>query len=153
MAKNWVVVADSASAKIFAVAGPTAGKLKEVETLSHPDGRKRAREIDADRPGRSFQSAGTMRHGMERSTDAKKQAVTTFARQVAGRLESARLQDGLMRLILVAPPEFLGLLRDNLSAEAKSLLQGEFALNLTGMKPDEIRSHLPEKLYNAIEPR
>lgn len=34
MAKNWVIVADSASAKIFSVAGPTATKLKEVKTLS-----------------------------------------------------------------------------------------------------------------------
>lgn len=152
MAKNLVIVADSASAQFFSVATPT-GTLKEVETLQHPKGRKRAREIDADRPGRSFQSAGTKRHGMERSTDAKKQAATEFARRVAARLESARLQDSLTRLILVAAPEFLGLLRDQLSVDTRTLVQAEFDLNLTGMKPGEIRAHLPEKLFRAIETR
>jgi len=43
MAKNWVIVADSASAKIFSVAGPTATKLKEVETLSGRCGGIRSR--------------------------------------------------------------------------------------------------------------
>ena len=150
MARNWVVVADSASAKIFSVATPTA-KLEEIETLEHPEGRLRARDIDADRPGRSFQSAGTKRHGMERPTAAKKQTVTVFARQVAARLESARLQNGLAKLILVAAPEFLGLLRDNLSAETRALVLAEFDLNLTAMKPSEIRAHLPEKLFSAID--
>jgi len=152
MAKNWVVVADRASAKIFSVATPTA-QFKAIETLEYPAGRMRARDIDADRPGRSFQSAGTKRHGMERSTDAKKQTAAAFARQVAARLESARVQDGLARLILVAAPEFLGLLRDNLSAETRDLVQAEFDLNLSGMKPGEIRAHLPEKLFPAIETR
>lgn len=152
MAENWVIVADSASAKIFSVAAPTA-QLKEVETLEHPEARMRAQDIDADRPGRSFQSAGHMRHGMERSSDVKKQEAGAFARQVAARLDSARMQNDLDKLILVAAPEFLGLLRDQLSAETRNLVQAEFDLNLTGMKPSEIRAHLPEKLFTTLEMR
>jgi protein required for attachment to host cells len=152
MAKNWVVVADRSTAKIFLVATPT-GKLQDLETLKYPKGRMRAREIDADRPGRAFQSAGSQRHGMERASDVKKQEAMAFARQIASRLEGARLQNGLARLILVAPPEFLGLLRDNLSAETRELVQAEFDLNLTAMKPSEIRAHLPEKLFTAINAR
>lgn len=152
MAKNWVVVADSAAAKIFSVAAPTA-PLKEVETLEHPEARMRAQDIESDRPGRSFQSAGNMRHGMERSSDAKKQEAIAFAREVAARLESARLQNGLDKLILVAAPEFLGLLRDHLSAETRNLVQAEFDLNITGMKPRDIRAHLPEKLWTTIATR
>jgi protein required for attachment to host cells len=119
--------------------------------LKHPKGRMRAREIDADRPGRAFQSAGTKRHGMERASDVKKQEALAFARQIASRLEAARLQNDLARLILVAAPEFLGLLRDTLSAETRSLVQAEFDLNLTGMTPREIRAHLPEKLFASIQ--
>ena len=150
MAKNWVVVADSASARIFSVATPLA-PLEELETMEHPAGRLRAQNIDADRPGRSFQSAGSMRHGMEREVDPKKQAAMNFAKTVAERLETARAQGQVERLILVAAPEFLGLLRQHLGAEARQIVDSDFALNLAGMTPVNIRKHLPEKLFATIQ--
>lgn len=146
---NWVVVADSASAKIFSVAGPRSS-LEERETLDHPEGRLPAGEINADRPGRSFASAGKRRHAMEREVDPKKQGIITFARRVVDLLENARAQGELERLILVAAPEFLGLLREHLSAETKRIVENEFALNLTGMPADDIRAHLPEKLFSIL---
>jgi len=149
MAKNWVVVAASASARLFSMAGPLSS-LEEIETLDHPEGRKPAGEIDADRPGRSFASAGKRRHAMEREVDPKKQAIITFARGVVGRLETARAQGELERLVLVAAPEFLGLLREHLSAETKRIVENEFALNITGMPAEDIRAHLPEKLFSTL---
>lgn len=149
MAKNWVVVADSAAVRIFSMAGPRSS-LQEIETLDHPEGRLPAGEINADRPGRSFASAGKRRHAMEREVDPKKQATTTFARGVVERLENARAQGELERLILVAAPEFLGLLREHLSSESKRIVENEFALNLVGMSAEEIRAHLPEKLFSTL---
>jgi protein required for attachment to host cells len=149
MAKNWVLVADSASARIFSMTGPRSS-LQEIETLDHPEGRLPAQEINADRPGRSFASAGKRRHAMEREVDPKKQAAITFAREIVERLESARAQGDLERLILVAAPEFLGLLREHLSSETKRAVENEFALNLAAMAPDEIRAHLPEKLFSTL---
>ena len=124
--------------------------LEEIETLEHPEARLPAHEIDADRPGRSFASAGKRRHAMEREVDPKTQAAITFARGIVERLESARAQGDLERLILVAAPEFLGLLRDHLSAETKRIVQNEFALNITGMPAEDIRAHLPEKLFSTL---
>lgn len=152
MAKNWVVVADSASARIFSMAKPRS-PLDEIETLDNPEGRLPAQEINADRPGRSFASAGKMRHAMEREVDPKKQAVINFARRVAERLERAKSQGDLERVILVAAPEFLGLLREHMSAEIKRIVENEFPLNLAGMAAKEIRTHLPDKLFATIGPR
>ena len=74
-------------------------RLVELETLEHPEGRLRSPSIDADRPGRSFESAGVKRHAMSREFDPKKQEAIAFAKQVAERLESARHEGEMERLI------------------------------------------------------
>jgi len=51
--------------------------------------------------------------------------------------------------ILVAAPEFLGLLRENFSVDLRRIIDQEFSLDLCQMKPQEIRSHLPEALFGA----
>jgi len=166
MAKNWVVVANNSGARIFTLAPPPArlkdataqgpgggsmasARLVEQETLAHPQGRLKAQDIDADRPGRTFQSAGQSRHGKGREVDPKTQKTITFARQVAERLDNARRQGEVERLILVAAPQFLGLLRDHLSAELQRVIDQEFSLDLCQLKPQEIRARLPDSLFGA----
>ena len=149
MTKNWIVVANNAGARIFSAENPRS-KLEELAHLEHPEGRKHAGDMDADRPGRSFQTAGKMRHGVQRQVDAKKQATMAFAQRVADRLDTARRQGEMERLVLVAAPEFLGLLRNVLTPETKRLVESEFNLDLAAMKPNEIRDHLPEKLFATI---
>jgi protein required for attachment to host cells len=109
----------------------------------------KSQAIDADRPGRSFESAGMKRHSMSREVDPKKQAAIGFAKRVAERLEHARRQGEMERLILVAAPEFLGLLRDHLGADLRRLIDEEFSLDLAHMTPQQIRAHLPETLFGA----
>lgn len=72
-----------------------------------------------------------------------------FTRDVAERLEHARRQGDLERLVLVAAPEFLGLLRENFSADLRRIIDQEFSLDLFQMNPQEIRTHLPESLFGA----
>jgi protein required for attachment to host cells len=89
------------------------------------------------------------RHSMTREFDPKQQAAITFAKQVAERLESARRHREMDRLMLVAAPEFLGLLRNNLTSELRSMIEEEINLDVVQMTPDEIRAHLPETLFSA----
>jgi protein required for attachment to host cells len=166
MAKNWVVVANNTKVRIFRLAPPAPrlkdpealqysteelppSRLVKLEALEHPEGRLKSQSIDADRPGRSFESAGVKRHAMTRKVDPKKQEAITFAGRVAERLESARRQGKVERLILVAAPEFLGLLRDNLTSDLRRMIEDEFSLDLVQMTPQEIRAHLPETLFSA----
>ena len=147
MATNWIVVANAAKVRIFSPAPPAPrlkdqatetrqsdtkepaqSRLIEVATLDHPEGRLKSQSIDADRPGRSFESAGAKRHAMSREVDPKKQEAIAFAKEVAERLESARVHGEMDRLILVAAPEFLGLLRDDLTSELRRMTEGEFSL-------------------------
>ncbi|MGE5216012.1 MAG: host attachment protein [Chloroflexota bacterium] len=167
MDNDWIVVANQAGAKIFTLApraprlkdlqapplsGEAPSRLVEREVLEHPEGRIKSQAINADRPGRSFASAGANRHAMTREVDPKRQEAIGFAQRVADYLESARRKEEVARLILVAAPEFLGLLRAVMTVELRRMIVEELSLDLAQMTPQEIRAHLPETLFSGQEP-
>ncbi|MFZ5557246.1 MAG: host attachment protein [Pseudomonadota bacterium] len=149
MSELWIVVAESSRARIFAADAP-AGQLREIETLAHPESRLAERELSSDLPGVTFDSGGPGRHVKEQQTGPKAQTVVRFAEQVAARIESGRTGGEFRRLMIVAAPEFLGLLREKLSAPTRALVDTEIAKNLAQMSADEIRDHLPERLYQTL---
>jgi protein required for attachment to host cells len=152
MPATWVVVADSSAARIF-VAGSSTGALQEIASYAHAEGRMHDRELRSDQPGRAFDSMGAGRHSMESKVSPREQEVQAFARQLADRVETARARNEINRVILVAPPEFLGHLRNALDADARKIVEGEYNLNVVRMRADEIRGHLPERLYSALAAR
>lgn len=143
MAKTWVLVAHDAGARIFENLGPGKG-LDLVQEIEHPEGRERNREIDTDRPGRSFQSADARRSSMGREEDAHERVVADFARQVAAKLEHARTSHAYDRLVLVAAPRFLGLLRGALDDVTTKLVVGSLDKDLAHCKESELGEHLTE---------
>ena len=108
----WVVVADEANATIYSREART-GPLQAWLTIDNTEGRKRTGDLIADRGGRSFDSVGQGRHTMAREKSSPKtQVAERFARQVAGHI-GRLIHDGHCRgYVLVAPPRFLGQLRD-----------------------------------------
>jgi protein required for attachment to host cells len=61
-------------------------------------------------------------------------------------LEAGRNIGEFEQLVLVAPPDFLGLLRKAISHPTAKLVSREIGKNLTQRKPEQIRSLLPEFL-------
>ncbi len=145
-ATTWVVVADSSAARIFGADEPT-GPIVELEGITHPEGRMLARELTSDLPGRAFASAGHGRHTMESEVGPRQQAAVDFAHFLAKRLDKARVHRELERLILVSPPDFLGLMRKVLNTETRRLVLLELDHNFVRLPPKEIRERLPEQLY------
>jgi protein required for attachment to host cells len=152
MPDTWVVVADSAAARLFLAPSPT-GPLEEFASYAHAEGRLHARDLVAGEQGRSFDSMGTGRHAMEPRVDPKEHEKASFARLIGDRVRSARAKGEVNRVFLVAPPEFLGLLRASLDAESRRMVAGEYGLNVVRLKPGEIRAKLPERLYSAVNGR
>jgi protein required for attachment to host cells len=152
MPATWVVVADSSAARIF-VAGSPTGAIDEIESYANAEGRAHERELGTDNPGRAFDSMGNGRHAMEQKVSPRQHEVIAFAKLVAERMHQARAKNEIGRVILVAPPEFLGHLRSALDQETRRLVESEFKLNVVRMRADEIRAHLPGKLYSAIGAR
>ena len=150
MRATWVVVADSSAARVFTAASQ-ASALEEIASYAHPEGRLHDRDLRTDQPGMTKDRAGHAMHGMEPKVKPKTQEAMAFAREIAGHIEAARSKNQIERVILVAPPEFLGHLRNALDGDAKKIVDGEYNLNLVRQTPAEIRKHLPEKLYSSLE--
>jgi protein required for attachment to host cells len=145
MAKTWILVAHDAGARLFENEGPGKG-LQMVEQIDHPEGRERDRDFDADRPGRSFRknSADPRRAAMSRSETPHERAVSDFARSLAHKLQSGRTSNRYDRLVLVAPPRFLGLLRSSLDGPTAQLVVGSLDKDLAAHKESVLVEHLAE---------
>lgn len=145
MSRAWVVVANQSEARIYALDKPR-GPLVEVQRLEHEAGHVREGEMVSDRPGRAFQRVGNVRSAMEPEVDPKEQEATRFAKEIGDHLDSGQHQGRFDRLVLVAAPHFLGLLRKALSSATSKYVTQEIAKNLVQYEASEIRQHLPEKL-------
>ena len=145
MANIWVVVAESSRAKIFTMNTPD-GALNLKETFEHPEARQHEQFLVSDLPGRTFDSAGQGRHAKEEEVGPKKQEAIRFAKEITDYLEQARTRNEIERLVLVAPPQFLGLLRDSLSAKSAALVSQEIHKDLVKLDPLDTRRHLPARL-------
>lgn len=145
MATTWILVAHQAGARVFANHGPGAG-LELCEEIEHPEGRERDGEIDTDRPGRSFRknSGDPSRAAMSRSEGPHDRAVAGFARDLAERLQRGRTQNHFERLVLVAPPKFLGLLRASLDGPTQQLVVGSLDKDLAAADEAELIEQLGE---------
>ncbi len=141
MAKTWILVGDSSRARLL-LAEHTNAPLQELDTLENPAARLRNQDLSSDGPGRSFDSAGRGRHAMEQRESPKHHEAATFARHLAERLEQARGHGELERLVLVAPPRFLGLLRDEMGTDLSRLVIAEIDKDLTAVDASELRTHL-----------
>lgn len=141
MSSRWIVVADSSQARIFGMDDPQGG-LQQLETLEHPEALKHARDINADRPGRAFDSKGAGRHAMGTAVDPVEQEQIRFAKEIGAYLKAA-CQDGrCKRLLLVAGPRLLGELRQHLDLPP-GVTVSELEKNLGQFDANEIRGHLP----------
>lgn len=145
MAITWVLVAESSRAKIFEAGGPR-DPLVEREVLAHPAARQHEQNITSDLPGRAQDTTGGQRHRLEEPTSPKQHEVQMFSRELARRLEEAFADKAFQQLVLVAPPAFLGLLREHLSTSLCEHVVAEVAKNLVRRDAAEIRAHLPERL-------
>jgi protein required for attachment to host cells len=144
MSTLWVVVADQSKARIFTVDDPR-GALLDVGELEHPEARDREQTLTSDRAGRSFDSKGQGRHAMGSSVEPGEQETIRFAKRVADHLQAAHNEGRCDRLLLVAGPHLLGLLRENLKTSSGMEIT-EIEKNLGQYDALEIREHLPERL-------
>lgn len=143
MASTWVLVAHEAGARFFQNDGPGKG-LELIEDIEHPEGRMRNSELVSDRPGRSFRrdSGDPRRASMSRDEGPHERIVSDFARDLADKLHQARVQNRYQRLVLVAPPKFLGLLRSSLDGPTSQLVVGSLPKDLAASKEEELVEHL-----------
>ena len=137
----WVVVADQSRARMFAMHGRW-GSLEEVDNLVHPEGRLHDQDLNADRPGRSFDTMGDGRHGMSKRHSPKEMEAIRFAAEITQRVALAYHKGAFKQLVLIAPPRFLALLRERLPQAVSHCVILCEDKNLTRDDADSIREHI-----------
>jgi protein required for attachment to host cells len=119
---TWIVTADGRNARVFEERR-RHGALHEVETMA-----MRLEERDRPRaahPGGSVhQSGGFGRHNMYEAAPAE-EAEDRFLKRLALALGQAVRERRCEALVLIAPPQALGVLRRALGAQARALVRYE----------------------------
>lgn len=141
MPKTWVVVAHRGGARLFENKGPGKG-LDLLREIDHPEGRLKNREIDTDKPGRSYESHGGARHAYDKERESTTHVAEQFAKQISGILDEGRNRQAYGRLVLVAEPRFLGNLRSALSRETASMVSATIDKDLGGIDQRDMAKHL-----------
>ena len=145
MTNIWILAANSARATLFSADSPISA-LTQLAEFDNPNARAKQSELGADRPGRTFDRHGEGRHAMEFELGPKEREQLRFAKALAGTLEKGRVENAFDRLVLVASPSFLGMLREELDAPLRSTVSLELHKDYCGLRPEELRARLPERL-------
>lgn len=121
------------------------GGVIEVATMICPEARLPEHELHSDRPSRTHDSFGA-RHAHELHMTAREKFSKDFARKIADWLDVARVDHLYTRLVLVAPPDMLGVVRHSLSRQCCKMLVEECTKNVAHMDVARIVEALPHTL-------
>ena len=134
MSNSWVLVADSAQARILEY--DDKDRLEPVEEFDHPASREHGRDLIGNRPNQNQHSMEKTRKGEEHQA-LRDDESRRFAKQLGSVLSTAHARNRFRRLVLVADPRFLGMLRQELSdpvADCVTTSIGKNAIRLTATK-------------------
>jgi protein required for attachment to host cells len=145
-----VVVADQSEARFYDLQGMESG-LRLTRRLTDAAAHLHNRDMVSDKPGRVFDHAppstgrrGSVGHhstGGERSP--RRHEAESFARTIIEELEKARQAGEFERLVVMAGPGFLGLLRAASPKALTSVIVAEVDKDLVHQTDAAIIAHVP----------
>lgn len=147
MADVWILVADHARARLFAL---DAGHLDEVRDFVNAEARVPGHDTERAPPPRVHDRMGEGRHAIEARTLPHDKAAARFADTLRAALEQGRTAHAYAKLVLIAPPRFLGFLNASLGDALAGCVALRIAKNLTRDPPAAVRAALPRALLNPL---
>jgi protein required for attachment to host cells len=117
-------------------------KLEEVEDFVNPQGRMSGRELRTDAHPRFHGTAGAATGNDREEASPAEIEAEKFSKEIGRYLDKARMDHRFDRLILLAPPRFLGMLRKELGKEVAKLVDEEIDRDLSWFRTDEIERYL-----------
>ena len=135
-----LIVADQSEARFYDLDGidshlQAAGKLQDLHSPSD-------RMALAETGGKVASAAHAPAEPRPR-----KDAAMRFARQIGAELESARRSGGFDRIVLLAGPSFIGLLRSALPQGVRAVLMAEVRKDLLGEEESLIQAYVPPEAF------
>lgn len=139
---TWVLIADSSRALLYSVP-KKAASWTLVQTYAHSASRVSEGGLTTDQPGRAYASTGGgARSAMESKTSPQDVEFEQFAHELAQVLHDGHGQQAYGRIVLVAPPHFLGLLRKSINDTVSKLVGTSLDKDYVHLSEKEIRQHL-----------
>ena len=136
-----VVVADEHEARFYDVKSLRA-PMHLTASLEDGAARLHDKDLESDKPGRAVGANG-VRSAMDGERSTKKQYISRFARHIARAIEAARRHHQFDRLVLIAAPRMLGLIRPHLSQPCRALIAAEIAKDLSDIDARGVRRYVP----------
>ncbi len=144
----WLLVADSARARLFDV-DRSSKSFNLIDEWQDDVAAGKAQDIDADRPGRVFDSAGPGRHAMAPSSSPKGVAKSRFVGLLADQLAAAAKRQDFDEVHIYAAPRTLGELRELMDHTAKGRVVHEEAKDLAHLNQPQLEQMLGERFWRT----
>ena len=147
---TWVLIADSSRARLYSV--PQRGKpWTLLNEYTHDLSRVSQGGLTTDQPGRSHGSGigKGARSAMESKSSPKEVEVGHFVHELAEVLHHGHGQQAYARIVLVAPPQFLGLLRKGLNDTVSKMIVASLDKDYLHLPERELHAHLDVLLQPA----
>ena len=142
---DWVLVADRSRARIFKTPTDQKGHFPLHATFAHEEGRLQRHEMESDSPGRVYRQGGS-RSGVDPHEDPEHRESRKFAAELSVYLDKACQEHQFDRLIVVAPPTFLGILRDHWTVPVQACIAHEIHKELAGLSDSHVQTRLADIL-------
>lgn len=145
-----IVVTDEREASFFDTS-KLIGPLTARGSLQNGAAGLKDSDLETDRPGRRHNGSAGVSHGHSHGVDGERSTerhdVELFAKAVAQRIEADRIKNNFDKLLLIAPPKMLGLLRQSLSTPTRALVAGEVSKDLKRHGEDAILREIPDDTF------
>ena len=142
MSTAWILVSDAARARLFETIADDAS-IVEIACYTNPGLRGATNLSSTGRTvPRTQDSTGPARHIIEPHTSHRDKETQAFAHTLVVHLLEAHSHHRYDRLFLVAPPHFLGVLREHLRHAPSAGLAGELPKDMVALPPAELLAQL-----------
>ena len=140
---TWVVLADASSCKIYEYQYRPE-KIKLIKELIHPENQLKDIDIALDKHGSFRCNAGA---GNFAASDPKKNNIDAFSRKIAQGLDADRKKNQFAHLILISPPQMVGLIQHHLNKHVKKMLDINIAKDISKYNERQLLSFIHQQTH------
>lgn len=139
---TWILVANTTSALLWKSRG-SGSDLEIEQKFEHPEGRLKNLDLVSDAGGRTITPEGRgSRPTTEWGTSPREVEIEKFARKIVHALSSGLLEKKFDRLLVAAPPDFMGKIREVLDTKLKEKLVTTVVRDYTTLSAKDLREKL-----------
>jgi protein required for attachment to host cells len=120
MKRIWAIIANMEKAEIYSFERNTPRDFQLIRSLEHPASKQKSQQLNAA-PSGQF-GPGTGGHGTYAHNNPQQVEIDHFSQEIAKFIEHSKGRDEFDELALIAPPNFLGNLNQQLSKNCLKLV-------------------------------